>query len=131
MERKGKSEERDGNRQPCPPQDVHRSTVRPGRKSVPEAGLKAVGSLARHVLYQARFLQFLIGGCLFGVGGFLLANQVMVRSALIVGSSRQGLAWRGLALPWGTPPAWGCLCCRRGLRCAFYSQGDRDVGPIC
>ena len=28
------------------------------------------------------FSQFLIGGCLFGAGGFLLANQVMVRSQI-------------------------------------------------
>lgn len=30
------------------------------------------------------FVQFLIGGCLFGAGVFLLANQVMVHSDLVV-----------------------------------------------
>ncbi|WP_191964715.1 hypothetical protein [Synechococcus sp. RSCCF101] len=47
------------------------------------------------------FLQFLIGGCLFGAGGFLMANQVMVRSALVGGGG--GFGWRGFAMPWGTP----------------------------
>jgi hypothetical protein len=56
------------------------------------------------------FLQFLIGGCLFGSGGFLLANQVMVRSELL---SPHGHGWGrwggfggmagGVAMPWGTP----------------------------
>ena len=46
-------------------------------------------------------LQFLIGGCLFGSGGFLLANQVMVRSSW--SHTGGGLFGGGFALPWGTP----------------------------
>ena len=38
------------------------------------------------------FLQFIIGGCLFGAGGFLLSNQVMVSSG--IGLYRQG-GWSG------------------------------------
>lgn len=49
------------------------------------------------------FLQFLIGGCLFGAGGFLLANQVMVRSAMIYGNTRGRYGYGGMAVPWGTP----------------------------
>ena len=45
------------------------------------------------------FLQFLIGSCLLSAGGFLLANQVMVRSELSLG---RGLWGAGFALPWGT-----------------------------
>ena len=50
------------------------------------------------------FVQFLVGGCLFGAGGFLLANQVMVRSELVLGrSSSIGIWSRGAwAMPWGT-----------------------------
>jgi hypothetical protein len=48
------------------------------------------------------FVQFLVGGCLFGAGGFLLANQVMVRSELMWG--RFGRWGGGVeAMPWGTP----------------------------
>ena len=47
------------------------------------------------------FLQFLIGGCLFGAGGFLLANQVMVRSSW--SRAGGGLFGGGFAMPWGTP----------------------------
>jgi hypothetical protein len=46
------------------------------------------------------FLQFLIGCCLFSAGGFLFANQVMVRSEMSLG---RGLWGAGIALPWGTP----------------------------
>ena len=53
------------------------------------------------------FLQFIIGGCLFGSGGFLLANQVMVRSAVTYSSYRSrygGLGnGGGFAMPFGTP----------------------------
>ena len=55
----------------------------------------------------ADFLQFIIGGCLFGSGGFLLANQVMVRSAVTYSSYRSrygGLGdGGGSAMPFGTP----------------------------
>ncbi len=47
------------------------------------------------------FLQFLIGGCLFGSGGFLLANQVMVQSNWT--HTGAGLFSGGFVLPWGTP----------------------------
>ena len=54
------------------------------------------------------FLQFLIGGCLFGSGGFLLANQVMVRSQVVIrggwGANRSwGFGSSGFAFPLGTP----------------------------
>ncbi|MEY4297516.1 MAG: hypothetical protein RLZZ423_695 [Cyanobacteriota bacterium] len=57
------------------------------------------------------FLQFLIGGCLFGSGGFLLANQVMVRSEMVLPHGHGGWGrWGGfggmaggVAMPWGTP----------------------------
>ena len=56
------------------------------------------------------FLQFVMGGCLFGSGVFLIMNQVMVRSDWSTqGVSRRwsGLgSWagdRGLVIPWGTP----------------------------
>jgi len=54
------------------------------------------------------FAQFLIGGCLFGAGGFLLANQVMVRSAMVYGGFRGryggwGGGLGGFGVPWGTP----------------------------
>ena len=53
------------------------------------------------------FLQFIIGGCLFGSGGFLLANQVMVRSSVTYSSYRSrygGLGnGGGFAMPFGTP----------------------------
>lgn len=43
------------------------------------------------------FLQFLIGGCLFGAGGFLLANQVMVGTTHI----NQVLVAAGVAFVYG------------------------------
>jgi hypothetical protein len=56
------------------------------------------------------FLQFLIGGCLFGSGGFLLANQVMVRSEMVLHGGHGVRPWGGMggmaggfAMPWGTP----------------------------
>lgn len=50
------------------------------------------------------FVQFLIGGCLFGAGVFLLANQVMVHSDLVVppGTGR----WGGMG-GWGSWGGWG------------------------
>ena len=51
------------------------------------------------------FLQFLIGGCLFGSGGFLLANQVMVRSGLThTGAGLLG----GASFCHGERLAWAC-----------------------
>jgi hypothetical protein len=56
---------------------------------------------------QLDFLQFLVGGCLFSAGGFLLANQVMVRSALVYEGSRGRYggwgSFAGGVIPWGTP----------------------------
>lgn len=51
------------------------------------------------------FLQFLIGGCLFAGGVFLLSNQVLVRSAVVVsGTAHPWNSWGGgVLLPWGTP----------------------------
>lgn len=50
------------------------------------------------------FVQFLVGGCLFGAGGFLLANQVMVRSELAFDRLSGFGRWGGgvEAWPWGT-----------------------------
>lgn len=54
------------------------------------------------------FLQFLIGGCLFGGGVFLLSNQVMVRSAWVLQDGGRpwggwGGRWGGAVVPFGTP----------------------------
>ncbi len=48
------------------------------------------------------FVQFLIGGCLFGAGGFLMANQVMVRSDVVWGRGAGMGFWGGsmMAMPW-------------------------------
>ena len=60
------------------------------------------------------FVQFLIGGCLFGAGGFLLANQVLVRPEFAPprygGFGRWG-GWGGwggggVAIPFGKPVMW-------------------------
>lgn len=53
------------------------------------------------------FIQFIIGGCFFAAGVFLLSNQVMVRAPQVFGSSLRsghGRFWgSGFAFPWGTP----------------------------
>ena len=53
------------------------------------------------------FIQFIIGGCFFAAGVFLLSNQVMVRAPMAIGSavrSGYGRAWgAGFAFPWGSP----------------------------
>jgi len=75
------------------------------------------------------FLQFLIGGCLFGSGGFLLANQVMVRSELVV---QHGYGWGpwggmtgGVALPFGTP-GMGLLMLPLGIGvCLLFAGSNR------
>ena len=67
------------------------------------------------------FLQFLIGGCLFGAGGFLLANQVMVRSSW--SHSGGGLFGAGLALPWGTP-GMGLLMIPLGIGVCMLFAGQ-------
>ena len=67
------------------------------------------------------FLQFLIGGCLFGAGGFLLANQVMVRSSW--SHSGGGLFGAGLALPWGTP-GMGLLMIPMGIGVCMLFAGQ-------
>jgi len=73
------------------------------------------------------FLQFIIGGCLFGSGGFLLANQVMVRSAVTYSSyrSRYG-GWGdggGFAMPFGTPGM--------GLLMLPLAHANHRIGLIC
>ena len=53
------------------------------------------------------FIQFIIGGCFFAAGVFLLSNQVMVRAPMAIGgSSRYGYSgiWgSGFVFPWGSP----------------------------
>ena len=53
------------------------------------------------------FIQFIIGGCFFAAGVFLLSNQVMVRAPMAIGGavrSGYGRAWSaGFAFPWGSP----------------------------
>ena len=53
------------------------------------------------------FIQFIIGGCFFAAGVFLLSNQVMVRAPMAIGGavrSGYGRAWgAGFAFPWGSP----------------------------
>ena len=72
------------------------------------------------------FLQFLIGGCLFGAGGFLLANQVLVRSEVVVHHGGWGRWGGAVALPWGTP-GMGLLMLPLGIGVAllFAGQGRR------
>ena len=53
------------------------------------------------------FIQFIIGGCFFAAGVFLLSNQVMVRAPIAIGGafrSGYGRGWAsGFAFPWGSP----------------------------
>jgi len=53
------------------------------------------------------FVQFIIGGCFFAAGVFLLSNQVMVRAPIVFGgavSSGYGGGWGGgFAFLWGSP----------------------------
>jgi hypothetical protein len=53
------------------------------------------------------FIQFIIGGCFFAAGVFLLSNQVMVRAPMAIGGavkSGYGRGWdSGVAFPWGSP----------------------------
>jgi hypothetical protein len=53
------------------------------------------------------FVQFIIGGCFFAAGVFLLSNQVMVRAPMAIGGavrSGYGRGWgSGVAFPWGSP----------------------------
>ena len=53
------------------------------------------------------FVQFIIGGCFFAAGVFLLSNQVMVRAPMAIGGairSGYGRGWgAGFAFPWGSP----------------------------
>ena len=59
-----------------------RSSNPDGNNSVPMARTNSLGD----------FSQFLVGACLLGAGGFLLSNQVLIRSEL-VSASRGG--WSG------------------------------------
>jgi hypothetical protein len=53
------------------------------------------------------FIQFIIGGCFFAAGVFLLSNQVMVRATMTANGvfrSAYGRGWdAGFAFPWGSP----------------------------
>jgi hypothetical protein len=75
------------------------------------------------------FVQFLIGGCLFGAGVFLLANQVLVRPewAPRYGSGRWG-GWgpwggSGFAMPFGTP-GMGLLMLTLGIGVCLLFAGN-------
>lgn len=60
---------------------------------------------------KADFFTFVVGGSLFAGGVFLFSNQVMVRSAMVMGGYRGRFGGMGggfgggagFALPWGTP----------------------------
>jgi hypothetical protein len=71
------------------------------------------------------FVQFIIGGCFFAVGMFLLSNQVMVRAPMAIGGavrSGYGAGWgAGVAFPWGKP--WNGI--------AFTSIGDWALYGLC
>ena len=71
------------------------------------------------------FVQFLIGGCLFGAGGFLLANQVLVRPELTTprygGFGRWGGG--GVAMPFGTP-GMGLLMLTLGIGVCLLFAGS-------
>jgi hypothetical protein len=74
------------------------------------------------------FVQFLIGGCLFGAGGFLLANQVLVRSELLLqrtpgGFGRWGGWGGGAAIPFGTP-GMGLLMLPLGIGVCLLFAGS-------
>ena len=76
------------------------------------------------------FLQFMVGGCLFGAGGFLLSNQVMVSSAIGYGVQRGRYGgWGGwghaggFALPFGTP-GMGLLMLPLALGVCFMFAGS-------
>ena len=53
------------------------------------------------------FVQFIICGCFFAAGVFLLSNQVMVRAPMAIGGavrSGYGRGWdSGFTFPWGSP----------------------------
>ncbi len=67
------------------------------------------------------FSQFLIGGCLFGAGGFLLANQVMVRSPIGLARGWGG----GFVFPLGEP-GMGLLMVPLGIGvCLLFAGGYR------
>ena len=55
----------------------------------------------------SEFIQFIIGGCLFAGGVFLLSNQFMVRAPMVMGGrygSSYSSGWgSGFAFPWGSP----------------------------
>ena len=55
----------------------------------------------------SEFVQFIIGGCFFAAGVFLLSNQVMVRAPMAIGgaikSGYSGGWGAGFAFPWGSP----------------------------
>jgi hypothetical protein len=73
------------------------------------------------------FVQFLIGGCLFGAGGFLMANQVMVRSDVVWGRGAGMGFWGGsmMAMPWGSP-GMGLLMLPLGIGvCLLFAGGFR------
>ena len=77
------------------------------------------------------FVQFLIGGCLFGAGGFLLANQVLVRPEFAPprygGFGRWG-GWGGwggggVTIPFGTP-GMGLLMLPLGIGVCLLFAGS-------
>jgi hypothetical protein len=75
------------------------------------------------------FVQFLIGGCLFGAGGFLMANQVLVRSELLLQRTPGGFGrwggWggAGAAIHFGTP-GMGLLMLPLGIGVCLLFAGS-------
>ena len=75
------------------------------------------------------FIQFIIGGCLFGAGGFLLSNQVMVHSAM--GWQNRG-GWLGgwQAIPFGTP-GLGLLMIPLGIGvCLLFAETRKRLANL-
>ena len=72
------------------------------------------------------FVQFIIGGCFFAVGVFLLSNQVMVRAPMAIGGavrSGYGAGWgAGVAFPWGSP-GMGLLLLPLGIGLSMVFAG--------
>jgi len=75
------------------------------------------------------FIQFIIGGCLFGAGGFLLSNQVMVHSAM--GWQNRG-GWLGgwQGIPFGTP-GLGLLMIPLGIGvCLLFAETRKRLANL-
>lgn len=71
------------------------------------------------------FIQFIIGGCFFAAGVFLLSNQVMVRAPMAIGSAvRSGYVGVGVLdlHSRGEALGWDCYYSHLELAFAWRSQ---------